>query len=364
MASNVTEDPFEELHEAEFFVESVGQNAIYACGIVFNCLTLAALRSLSVGENYRTCLRALTVTDLCACIAAVINLTLEGAYFRGHMPFGYWHTPALFVYFAYYVFMLFMATSSFYVITIAVVRTHTLRQPLKAIRVYTRHRLRRVCFIIFVVNCFLFLPTVLYGFWQNCYNDREAPTCSAFYDRFPNADELKYYFYLMSVMFGPVVIVTNAMCLFLLRRALRKNQESASTTLNRRPVSVHKMARRNWRMTRTLAVLLVLDIIWILPTCIQFLGLAVSPEDTLFNSHDVGIKVFDLFAELLLAVRPTYNIFVYAATNSCFRRKLRLLLCRCCVTCVAGATEGTNDLSMSQRPISVTTTSRTLECPH
>ena len=320
----------ETLENAEYYSEAFVQNGIFLSGIVFNTINLWILRVINVGENYRVGLLALTVSDLCACVFGVAQLTVEGVYFRSVLPYGYWHEAALAVYLLYYIFLLFMCTSSVYVILIAIVRTHTLRRPIRSLRLFTPKTLKRVCMCIFFVNTLLFLPTALFGIWQSCFNDKDIPKCQTFFKRFPDADKLKYYFYCLSVLFGPCVIITNTACLFIMKRALKQGQHTAKQHLNRRPTSIYNMVRRHSKITRTLAVILVLDTVWILPTCVQFVGLLFATEDTLLKGQNPVYKSFDLFAEILLSLRPTYTIFAFLATNTHFRRKFYQTFCCCC----------------------------------
>ena len=330
--SSTTENPNQippNLKDFVFYSEAVVQTSILFIGICLNIMNYYILRTIHLSANFKLCLLALTITDFSACITGEAQLILEVVEFRGDLPFGYWNTRALADHLLYYLFLVFMCTSSLYVILVAIVRTCMILKPIFALQHLTSERLKVTAWIMFLVTFILFTPAVIFALWQVCYNDKEHPKCRKFFKRVPDAENVKYYLYLLSILFGPIVILTNLACLFGVKHALHR------TTQNAHSLQVHdsgilNMKKKYSKINHTLTLFLVLDAVWILPTCVQYVALVVSPEDALFDSTDSFIIILDVIAEVFLIIRPVYNFFVYYNIYPDFKSKLCAIFCGFC----------------------------------
>ena len=312
----------ESIQDFVFYSEAIVQPCILCLGFIFNCINLAVLKKARIAAMFQVCLLALTVSDILVCIFGTAQLLVEGIVFRGEIPFGYWHGAALASHLLYYVFVAMLCNSSLYVIVAASVRARMISQPYKIIDNTKLHKVRRILLLTIAVTVVFFLPCPIYAMWQVCYNETERRQCQEFFRRFPHVDSMQYYFYALSLVFGPVIIIANIICFIVIKAALRRSTE--------RLAQLKKDSRRRHqyhRITRMLLVILVLDTLWILPSSVQYLGLALSPRNTIFNKHDTAYVVFDIVAEILLLFRPTYNIFVYLITNREYRQQFKIIFC-------------------------------------
>lgn len=332
----------QKLDDFVFYSEAYVQTAILIAGLIFNACNYVILMKTKMAVTFRICLLAMSITDACACVFGVIQLVVESVYFRGDIPFGYWHASALASHILYYLFLMFLCASSMYVLLAATVRAYMIARPYKSVEKLKARKLKVICVLIFVIVAVVFLPSPLYAMWQVCYaKDNHTPICVDFLEKLPKVEYMKFYFYALSVIFGPFIIIANIVCLCVIRHALKKSHER-SERMTKKEEKKHNYYKR---ITKMLLIILILDTVWLVPTCIQYLGLVFSPEETVFNSKDVEFVIFDIVAEILLLFRPTYNIFVYLKTNTEYRRMFQKMFCKCIK--VSKDTESTMDFDNS-----------------
>lgn len=317
-AVNVTN---EWLNDFVFYSEAVVQNTIFSFGMIFNIVNYIIIYQINIAPQFRVCLLALTVTDFGTCLFGVLQLTVEAATLRGRIQFGYWHTGALTSHMLYYIFAVFACTSSVYVLLGGGMRTYMISRPYNSLSSVKPSRVALLCMSIFLVVCLLFVPSQLYAFHQVCYYENNE-ICSNLYRVFPKLDKMKYYLYALSIIFIPTIVIGNVICLVKIKIALNKSAK--------RVLRVDRyQTKQGFSITKTLTVILFLDTIWIMPYCIQYLTLAFSPRETIFNINNSAYIILDIFVEILYTFRPTYNIFVYLLTNSNYRQKFNQIFCIC-----------------------------------
>lgn len=311
------EVPTTKVDKLVFYSEAVVQPIIFCLGIIFNSINLLVFKAAKISEIFKICLIALTLTDMGTCIFAVSQLVVEAKSTKGRIHFGYWNTGALTSHLLYYTFAAFACTSSLYVLLVGALRAYMISKPHESVGKFKPRQMKRICLAIFIGVVVLFLPSPLYAVYQVCFaKDNEEPICLDFLKRVPYIQYMKFYFYVLSIIFIPAVVVGNCISLIKIRNALKKSAKRA-LRLNRECLTSD---RNKFHITRTLLCLLILDTLWIMPYCIQYLMLAFSPQDTLFNIKSNPTVIFDAVVEMLYCFRPTYNIFVYLCTNNEYKQ--------------------------------------------
>ncbi len=308
--------------------EGALQPTILAFGMLTNIASLVVLRRVKLTETFRVCLVALSISDLCATVFGFVNLICEVELFDGEMPFGRWDRDAVFVYALYYVYLMFICSSSSMVILIGVIRNVIVLIPLKARSYFTRTRTMWVCASVCLCTLLLFLPTVLNIIWQSCYMDDVTPICVRVNATVPNAKEIAGgYMYFLNVLFGPISFICYIACVISISVTLKRSTKGLKVMTQRaqagRPDRSKQRDKTNTKITRTLLLILILDIICTLPTIIYGVGLIIKPKRNVFDDSNIMYEVFDAVAETVLCFRPAYNFWLYFFQNKEFRTAFR-----------------------------------------
>ena len=83
--------------------------------------------------------------------------------------------------------------------------------------------------MILIATVFLFTPTPTFAMWKVCYAEdknhpntgiaiRELPR-KTFNELLPNAKDVRYYLYGLSLLFGPGVVIANLIFMLAVKRA-------------------------------------------------------------------------------------------------------------------------------------------------
>ena len=214
-------------HYYTFIGEAYVEPVMFFLGIVTNIVTFIVLYHMSLGKVIKLLLCALSVSDFMASFTAFVNILLEITLFHGEVTHGYWCRGMGVTLTTYYLFLMFISISAALVISLSIIRVYSLRKPFKSRTTLKIRFLVKVIVGIVVSMLILFLPVGFFIVWQLCYKNPLYPQCKAFFDRFPNAEMTEKYLYILSVLFGPLTVVGNLVCLLLLRGYIRKSTKQS-----------------------------------------------------------------------------------------------------------------------------------------
>ena len=348
MGVNVSEDSEPCDNNFVYIGEAFIQPTLLAIGILTNCASLVILPGSRIASTFKICLIALSISDLCATVTGFTQMLVEVIAYGGNIPFGYWESAAVASFTLYFLFMLFMCASAGIVILIVVIRSVIVSRPVKARRFLTRRRTRLLCWAVFIVTVLIYSPTTLNIFWQACYRDcgvNGTAFCIELFENIPNLETLSNaYLYTLSVIYGPVLVLVYIGCFIGIKVSLKKTAQMLEDLTERKnsiapggAQSSKKQLSKTARITRTLLVILLLDTFCTLPQVIQGIGLITAPTSTIFNNDTCWYDIFDVFVEICLCLRPTYNFWLYCYSHKEFRNRLRYKMRRvqffCCRRC-------------------------------
>ena len=327
-SSNQTSDTA--AHRFVWVAEAVIQPSMLAFGILTNIISLLVLSKVKMNFIFKTCLIALAMSDLATCISGFIAMVMEVAIFDGEMPFGSWDARAVATYVFFYAYMMFISGSASIVILIAVIRNIFIVAPMKARRNFNPRTTKIACGVAFLFTFICFLPVALNIIYQSCFNETEAQICLDVFEAIPNIKKISTsYLFALMTLFGPVIILIYMACFISIRVTVGRSVEALSSmTSESGPTqreSTRKRTKAASRVTRTLLIILICDVICTLPTVIQAVGLLVAPKSTVFDKTDVNYDVFDVIAEIFLNLRPTYNFWLYIFHHPEFRIRMRVM---------------------------------------
>ena len=319
--------------EFVWWAEAVIQPTMLSVGGLTNILSIVVLSKVKMNYIFRTCLLALATSDLLTCVTGFAAMVMEVAMFGGEMPFGRWHPRAVATFALYYTYMMFICTSATVVILIALIRNFFIISPMRARGYFTARNTRLVCLIVYLIVFLIFLPTGLNVVYQSCFNETEARICRIAFAKIPNLKQISSrYLFAISALFGPVVIVIYTVCFISIRITVGRSVDALSSMTSKnkdgRRDSARMRGKATSRVTRTLLLILILDVICTLPSVIQAVGLLIAPNATVFDKTDRNYDVFDVIAEIFLNFRPTYNFWLYVFHHPEFRARMRVICFR------------------------------------
>ncbi len=328
---------------AEWFIhigEGIIIPTILAIAAITNLISFFVLQSSRITRTFRICLMALAISDFFATSFGFSSAVAEVVVFHGDMPHGYWDSRAVAILVLYYIQIMFMCVSASFVIFIVATRHWIVKHPLRS-RDLTTLKTRRMLLGLFVITLVLYLPCTLNILWQSCHKEEVATQCQKIKEDVPNLEKIaQYYLYSLSTLYGPVLIIVYIVCLIGIRATLQKSEEvirnlTETQTLIRNSSDNHPTSgmgssgarqRATSKITRTLIMIVILDTICTLPTVAQGFAQLFSPQSTVFSTN-TAFRVFDVVAEIFLAMRPAYNFWLYVYSHDEFRAALRGKIC-------------------------------------
>ncbi len=301
-----------------FYGEVVAQPVILLFGLVTNIITLVILPKVKMTETFKTCLMALAVSDLCACVMGSTQQFVKGPYFRGESPFGYLSAGSIANFTLYFVHMMFMSVSGCLVVMIAIVRNISVLKPLKAKHWFTRSKTIRVCVAVFLANFVVYLPSGFAVTWMTCYKD-VGPSCLRLNQTIGLANLetiVTAYLHFIAITYGPIIFVIYIACVIsiwvTLKRSTKALATMASPRLARGNCRASQRRKTTGKITRMLLIILVLDMVCSLPN--------TAYGVTLVKNRTLAVEVYDAAAEMIYCFRPAYNFWVYLFSNPDFKR--------------------------------------------
>jgi hypothetical protein len=329
-ADSVNQSADTAAHRFVWVAEAVIQPCVLAFGILTNSTSLLVLSKVKMNFIFKTCLVALAISDLCTCITGFIAMVMEVAMFDGEMPFGNWDVRAVATYVFFYSYMMFICSSGSIVILIALIRNTFIIAPMKARSYFNPRTTKIACGLAFLFTFLLFLPTSLNILYQSCFSETEAEICHNVFQAIPNIKKISTrYLFAISTLFGPVLILIYTGCFISIRVTVGRSVDALSSMTsdgkNKHRESTRKRSKAASRITRTLLIILIFDIICTLPTVIQAVGLLIAPTATVFDKTSVNYDVFDVMVEIFLNFRPTYNFWLYIFHHPEFRMRMRVM---------------------------------------
>ena len=319
--------PVHQDENAQRFVyisEAVIIPIINMLGILTNSCSLFILPKTRIVNTFKICLIALTICDLCYSLLSFTNMMLEIGFYDGDIPHGHFQGAAIASYVLYYISSVFICTSATIVITIVVIRHWIVKDPLKARTNLTSRRTKKTCICLFLLTLLLYIPTSLNILWQSCHRDDTTPICISINEKIPNLQTItSYYLYLLTVIYGPFMVLLYVISLIGIKLSLAKSKESIEALSARKTGRESKLrVQRTARITTLLLIILLIDTICTIPICCQAIAIVIAPEQTVFCPTNMTYKVFDSVAEIFYNMRPTYNFWLYAFQHEEFKYHL------------------------------------------
>ncbi len=301
-----------------FYGEAVAQPVILLFGLVTNIITLVVLPRVKMTETFKTCLMALAVSDLCACVVGSIQQLLKGPYFRGESPFGYLSAGSIANFTLYFAYLMFMSVSGCLVVMIAIVRNISVLKPLKAKHWFTRSKTIRICVAVFLANFVVYLPSGYAVTWMTCHKDVD-PSCLRLNQTIGLAKLetiVTAYVHFIAITYGPIIFVVYIACVIsiwvTLKRSTKVLATMASPRLARGNCRASQRRKTTGKITRMLLIILAFDMVCSLPTTAYGI--------TLVKNRTLAVEVYDVAAEIIYCFRPAYNFWVYLFNNPDFKR--------------------------------------------
>ena len=329
-----------------YITEAHIEPMIFIFGIVTNFLSFIIIRQMRISKVIKTLLLSLTVSDFLASVLGFLNILLEVVYFRGEMPYGIWKRGVVETFTAYKIYLMFIGISSALVILIAIVRCYSMLNPFEWTATVTHRRVVKAIIVIVIVTVLMFIPLSLYIMWKACFfyeqnpesinsvPDDDPQVCLAFFDIFPDAWKVRYYFFAITLLLGPGTVISNLVCFILLKRAINKSARNIRHMQERRGSEssiLDHQNHRNVRLNRMFLWVLFFNSICITPSIIQVICLQIDPQRFLFDKSNIFVAITDIIAEVFLGALPCYNFWTYLIVNKDFRKRYKLMCCCCCV---------------------------------
>ncbi len=311
-----------------YVAEAVIQPAILGFGMLTNIASLLVLRRVKkLAAHFKICLLALSMSNLCATVVGFCQLMLEVVRFGGNLPFGMWDPAAAVNYALYYVFLMFSCVSGSIVIYMAVMRNAVVLWPIRSRKYVTASAARWTCAALLGATVVIYAPTAFNVIWMSCYKDGASPPCVEA-NRTLNMETLEgvvnKYLYFISILYGPILLLAYIACVISVKTTLKRSKEEfVSMTSHRdftRKDSLEVRDKATSRFTRTLFLILVVEIVCTLPIVAYGLGLILRPRKNVYDDSQIAFELFDVVAEIFICSRPTYNFWLYFGLHREFRR--------------------------------------------
>ncbi|KAK2153278.1 hypothetical protein LSH36_302g05019 [Paralvinella palmiformis] len=337
------------VYAAEAFIQPI----ILIFGFMTNIASLIVLRKVRMNEVFRICLVSLSALDTLACLVGFVQLVVEVTFYDGDIPQGHMDPPALASNTLYYIYLMFMCSSASMVITIAIIRNLFVLRPMKARGWFSAGRTKIICVINFVITLVLFAPVSLKVISQSCEKEVNVSVCDWMNSTNPSLHRVGsiYLHYFLSALYGPVTIIVYVICFICIRFTVGKSVKQLSIIASRGTSTsgetgvkeapsgeIQARSRTARRITKTLLIILILDVICTLPYVIQGVGLLVAKGHGIFDESSTAGKVYDVIVEIFLNLRPSYNFWLYVYQHPEFRVRIRSITYRMCRPCYRSRT--------------------------
>ncbi len=313
-----------------FYGEAVVEPAILLFGLVTNIISLVVLHKVKMIETFKTCLMALALSDLCACVMGSTKQLVEGIYFQGVKHYGYLSPAIVASWTLYFAFMLFMSVSGCLVVMIAVVRNLIVLKPLKARQWFTPSKIVRICLGVFLANLVGYLPSIFDVMYMTCHKD-VAPFCLHVNETIGITmleSIFNAHIYFISITFGPIIILIYVACVISIWVTLKRSTKELATMATARSDKGEDNATQRDKtmnkITQTLVTICFLEMACTLPSVIYGITVATKAKDEVFEvQQKPEIEVLHVVSEIFYCFRPAYNFWVYFFSNPDFRRGIR-----------------------------------------
>ena len=161
--------------------------------------------------------------------------------------------------------------------------------------------------------------------WLGCFNEESSDYCTKLNESIPNLDTIANgYLYFNTAIYGPIMLlmyIANFICIRVTLSRSAKDIEKMTSHGN----DSNKRSGTVTRITKMLSLILILDVVCTLPILIQSLGLLFEPEKSIHEKGTLYFELIDVVAEIFLALRPTYNFWIYVFQRPEFRKRLKML---------------------------------------
>ena len=287
---------------------------------------------------------SLSILDALACVVGFVQLVVEVSFFGGDIEQGTLDPPAIASNTLYYIYMMFMCSSASVVITIAVIRNLFVLKPMKARGWFTAGSTKVICFVNFLVTLVLFAPVSLKIISQSCEKEVNVSVCDWMDSTDPSLNRVGqvYAHYFLSALYGPVLIIVYIICFICIRFTVGKSVQRLNLITPRTsaipgtPKGRHSAlsdearirSRTAKRITKTLLVILILDVVCTLPYVVQGIGLLVAEGQGVFDEGSHAGMVYDVIVEIFLNLRPSYNFWLYIYQHPEFRVRVKSIVHR------------------------------------
>lgn len=315
--------------------ESIIQPTMFSVGIITNILSILVLKGVRMNKVFRTCLLALALSDLCTTVTGLTQIFIEVFIYCGQVPQGYMFPSVSANNTLYFLFLNFVATSASLVVFIAFIRNLMYLKPLRARAFFSPRITKILCGCIFLLTFVLWTPTCLYIVWLSCYKETDNEYCNSVNEYLPNLkSSSSRYVYFVSAIYGPLMFILYIVNLVCIRVSLSRSSASLAQMTASGNESQQQKSRNDTvtRITKTLTVILVLDVICTLPALIQGIGVLLEPEDT-HEKQNLFFEIIDIISEIFLAMRPTYNFWLYVFQRPEFRKRMKVLFHKAFYVC-------------------------------
>ena len=246
---------------------------------------------------------------------------------------------------------MFMCSSASMVITIAIIRNVFVLRPMKARSWFSAGRTKTICVVNFAITFALFAPVSLKVLSQSCEKEVNVSVCDRMNSTNPSLHRVGsiYLHYFLSALYGPVTILVYVICFICIRFTVGRSVKQLSVIASRGASTsgdavsgggrvapsdeIQARSRTARRITKTLLIILILDVICTLPYVIQGVGLLVARGRGIFDEASTAGKVYDVIVEIFLNLRPSYNFWLYIYQHPEFRIRIRSITFRICKPC-------------------------------
>ena len=300
-------------------------------------------------QVFRICLMSLSILDALTCLVGFVQLVVEVSFFDGNIIQGYLDPPAIASNSLYYIYVMFMCSSASVVVSIAIIRNLFVLRPLWARARFTSGVTKVICFANFLITLALFAPVSLKIISQSCEHEVNASVCEWMNSTDPTLHRVGnvYLHYFLSALFGPVTIIVYVICFVCIRFTVAKSVKQLSLIAPRGSTSASGVSvvkpkmteeararsRTAKRITKTLLVILIMDVMCTLPYVVQGVGLLVARGVGIFNEDSHMGKVYDVIVEIFLNLRPSYNFWLYIFQHPEFRIRFKSMFYQMCGPC-------------------------------
>ena len=316
--------------EINFYTKAYVQPVIFICGILTNAMTFVTLYKMTMARTCKTLLIALCITDFFACVFGLEYVLLGSLLLNDKAQLCRISSGVVTVLSMKYIYLIFLSMSSVIIVLISVIRSYLLQHPLKAIQKYSPSRVRKILGALFCAVGTVCAPLPLLIMWNSCSNDHTSKICIQYLHLLPQIKNIQIYFYVLALIFGPGLNVTNIIYWYKIKRLLKRNTKDSIQMQQRLVHSPEALLqqRKTMRVTKMFVFVLLFNLICLLPFSLQ--TLAAIAVDRLMSEacvQNTGVAViFKTLSESLLSLVPCVNFWAYLVINKDFKSMVKKLL--------------------------------------